>query len=624
MQYSARRALSSRVAQNEPIAMKEGGQFSPPGRAPIPVTLETDISYVLLLSRLPFLVLTQTITKRAYVNRYRLGMDAKKTSDRSGQEGGCNEDSPNYPSQWGIHWKAPTLMLLFYALSVFSAFGHHVLYLVFDGRTPTKQDWVLRAGTALATICKLFLAASVAISFSQTTWNIVRTNLLTVASLDTLFSATRIPWSLFDIELLSKAKVSLLLASVIWLTPLIPVFTPGSLTVVLKTTTVNKTMEINNLNIFNTSSGGTGSLNFISYDLLSDSRRVEPDYTGPSRGGLSIIYQSVFQGDIMKSSSPCGVNCSFSQSFTAPTYKCEDVDEYDPEAPWCYSATQKPNGTCYVDDPASKNLYFAVQKTAILIHLNWPPHMRILHFDVGCGQQSLTSQERSEMQRKLFLGHGRETGPQNARAIHEELLSIFGVSLSLEDTNTAGYGQAWIPPTGLGLVGTRFAESYPWRPPLNSLPVRNFKALLEEVTANITLSMLAVPELSYLYPENTVVELSMTGPVWTYHTVALITTYAVALALGLACLLLGVAAMVANGVCVEGEFMAILATTRNPAIDEAVGEACLGASGRSCDELKKLRLQFGDISSSTGDGRPHAGFGFRDQVRPLTKGVGYR
>jgi hypothetical protein len=46
---------------------------------------------------------------------------------------------PRPASQWGVRWKFPTLMLLFYSLAVGCGLGHHLLYPSLDGQVPKNQ-----------------------------------------------------------------------------------------------------------------------------------------------------------------------------------------------------------------------------------------------------------------------------------------------------------------------------------------------------------------------------------------------------------------------------------------------------------------------------------------------------
>jgi hypothetical protein len=109
----------------------------------------------------------------------------------------------------------------------------------------------------------------------------------------------------------------------------------------------------------------TGTLDFFETQTISG-KQVLTDYSGPSKAGLAIIYQTVYQGRIANANSVCnGANCSLVQSFGGPTYRCEDVDAKDPLAPWCYGAydlIQHPNGSC-TELPPENQLYRADNST---------------------------------------------------------------------------------------------------------------------------------------------------------------------------------------------------------------------------------------------------------------------
>jgi hypothetical protein len=97
-------------------------------------------------------------------------------------------------------------------------------------------------------------------------------------------------------------------------------------------------------------------------------------------------------------------------------------------------------------------------------------------------------------------------------AIHSTLLSIFWNNLFLDFVPQDGW--VWNPSDGLDPAGTPFVEHYPWRKPIDWLPGPNFRQQLEELSANITLSLLSVDTLSYLYPQNnTAVEVTTLRPV---------------------------------------------------------------------------------------------------------------
>ena len=154
-------------------------------------------------------------------------------------------------------------------------------------------------------------------------------------------------------------------------------------------------------------------------------------------------------------------------------------------------------------------------------------------------------------------------------------------------------GLTWEPTEGLNLAGTRFVEQTPWPKPINWLPVSNFRELFEELSENITLSMFALDNLSYLRVENdTLVQFDVTGITYAYDRQALILTYGISLVLALFALICGVFAFLENGVSMSSGFASFMATTRNPDLDRIVDDSCNGAQG-TLEEFKDVKLRFG-------------------------------
>lgn len=112
--------------------------------------------------------------------------------------------------------------------------------------------------------------------------------------------------------------------------------------------------------------------------------------------------------------------------------------------------------------------------------------------------------------------------------------------------------------------------------------------------------------------------------VWRYNPLWLAVSYFVAVALTLAAVGVGLHAMVANGYAMETNFSTFLTTTRNPDLDEVVRGSSLGASPLK-RAVRETKLRFGETvrPAGTDGGLPHAAFGFPDQIRTLRKGRQY-
>ena len=71
-------------------------------------------------------------------------------------------------------------------------------------------------------------------------------------------------------------------------------------------------------------------------------------YTKPTNRLAALISEVAYNGQIVQAPSPCGENCTFTQSFIGPTYQCVEMDPNDPSAPWCTQAalSQSSYTTC--------------------------------------------------------------------------------------------------------------------------------------------------------------------------------------------------------------------------------------------------------------------------------------
>lgn len=122
-------------------------------------------------------------------------------------------------ARWGIHWRAPVLMVFLFVAGIAFAVGHHIFYHSLDGTLVTstsQQEWTIRIGTGLAFLVKAALAASVGVAFTQYLWTVARTEAMAVGSIDAMFSMTKNPLAFINFEVLWKAKLLVLLALASW------------------------------------------------------------------------------------------------------------------------------------------------------------------------------------------------------------------------------------------------------------------------------------------------------------------------------------------------------------------------------------------------------------------------
>lgn len=121
--------------------------------------------------------------------------------------------------QTSVYWQQPTLMVLSLVCGVVLAVSHHFYYSSLHdtaASSTSTQQWAIRFGTAFAILTQACFKATVVIACVQFGWKIVHSHTLSIESLNQLFDLTNDPFSLFSIELLSKATALLVLALSVW------------------------------------------------------------------------------------------------------------------------------------------------------------------------------------------------------------------------------------------------------------------------------------------------------------------------------------------------------------------------------------------------------------------------
>jgi hypothetical protein len=106
-----------------------------------------------------------------------------------------------------------------------------------------------------------------------------------------------------------------------------------------------------------------------------------------------------------------------------------------------------------------------------------------------------------------------------------------------------------------------------------------------------------------------------------YGRTALLGAYMSALAVTIACVVVGFFALRRNGVPQNNSFSSVLMTTRNPELDRLAVGHCLGFEPLKGD-IDKVRLQFGEVEGANLRHR-HAAFGSKGSVTALSKGEDY-
>jgi hypothetical protein len=150
-------------------------------------------------------------------------------------------------------------------------------------------------------------------------------------------------------------------------------------------------------------------------------------------------------------------------------------------------------------------------------------------------------------------------------------------------------------------------------------PRQNLSTLFEELSSNVSLSLLSVDGLVHLQPQpDTSVSTDLSSTVFRYNRKALWITYGVGIAIGVISLAIGLLALFEYGASMKGGFLTVMRTTRNPTLDGISAGQTLGSEPVS-QELGEARIKFGELSRSydqegkgervAGAGPSYVGFG---------------
>ncbi|KAI0155353.1 hypothetical protein GGR57DRAFT_95136 [Xylariaceae sp. FL1272] len=248
-------------------------------------------------------------------------------------------------------WFHPSMVMYFlFVFGILGAVGHHLYYNSLQGKPADDQLFRLRYGVVLAFIAKAGLVTAVVVAFKQRIWYTMRNRVLSIEALDSLFAATEDFTALFNIEVYKQAKVAMLLAAFVWVTPFLLIITSTTLTVEMATKVENTTCPgIRTLNLSNeefenwrypSRIDGLQEVTLSLWNSTVPYGTLNPNiskpewfdyYTSPKESYTTLATLAAYdQKAIMKNGANleiCGAgwNCSYTINFTAPAYRCTEV-----------------------------------------------------------------------------------------------------------------------------------------------------------------------------------------------------------------------------------------------------------------------------------------------------------
>ena len=534
-------------------------------------------------------------------------------------------------------WGLAAVMLSLILLGICVAIAHHFANRALQNKPVDvfSQLWAKNLGTLAATIVKVCFTFTVGLAFQEALWQSLRRRPTKISSIDKLFTVETNLLGFLSWDALKTAPLPLVLATIAWTIPILPIITPGTLAVDNLTVPGSVACQVRNFTGERSQeSSFTNPYGFFQTNPTDD------HLIGPSEELNMTAVKTFVRGEILPSPSPCGVNCTFKTSFGAPAFNCSDQDN-----PPLSNRMPLYNGSI----GNTRNIY--------------PTGLNITYFNVydnnitkkyEFGQDPAAGGVRSlacqayEATYEVNVTYTNNVPTYNATilAYHDELQTLNASEQSTPGSYFRHTNMAMLASMTIGYLSgevnasnsfdsttsriqtTALANSQATRDGYSRSRLfvvqRDLATAIPELLANLTLSTMAEDRNG----TNTTCTTYTTFPAYTYDAFWLLFPYAVATALALAGASAGALAVYQTGIRTGDLFSQVLVATRNPALDALARGHSL--SSRGAKDLAGERVVLGELrgppadgGAAGGAGSGHAAFGLAHQTVRLWRGVAY-
>lgn len=233
-----------------------------------------------------------------------------------------------------LHWVAPSVMLSSFVFGLIFAIGHHFFYLIMDGQSTTghiEQQWVLRIGTGLGFLVKMFWTLAACTAYVQWFWYEIQIGSYHLWKIDTLYGAIYDLSRLFYLNAWPKHLPLVFIAVATWyvcfleiapsilttprLLPFVSIVTPGVISVESQSRGSSALIP-------------TGEVDFASICYASTYRgRLNAQNIMSTRGLGAIKSLTLTTGKVIPvTHSYPGANISYESDFYGPAMSCSVAD----------------------------------------------------------------------------------------------------------------------------------------------------------------------------------------------------------------------------------------------------------------------------------------------------------
>ena len=544
-----------------------------------------------------------------------------------------------------VFWLTPIYTITLFLAGIGLAIGHYAYLSSLAGKDSYNQQWINRFSLAIATVVKIFLTSALQVAVCQLIWRRLWKSRkgTSVDTINALFSMDTAIFSFFNADIWRDALIATLLAVGIWLMNLVSVVAPTALSVDLSTSSGSvPSCTVPTVNMTNDIPGHGLLLQHEDYTLTSFS---------PSQAANNLVNSVAANSQQATWLSPCGSNCSYMLQFEAPSLRCTSgASPYDPAANWTlYGQSLGANpwwngfgdgsnvsatdieldfveGPAYIadlnvntskfwvgissplgDDPTVSNMtasqflnmtafFCDIMNTTYDVNVTYSNSQQLLDI-IG-----LTYLNNITIPTNIWQGTFDKEDTHDADTQERTLAAIAALYLPLYNSIR---GYIIRDPRDYMLISTNIAQipalvrevnvSSVGVPTLFYIPDPGMLPHLEQLSRNLSLSLMANPQLAVTQTTTTSCSTSTTKLVWYFNRFILVAVYVPAVGFVLIGLVLAGIAVIDNGAVRDKSFSTLgLLTTRELELSQLVRGDEDGALPLSKD-VGTTKLGFGEM-----------------------------
>jgi hypothetical protein len=230
----------------------------------------------------------------------------------------------------GIHWLAPTTILVSFVAGIGLAVGHHFFYYSLHNQptADSSQQYNNAIGTAFSFLVRAALVIAISTTYWQVFWKTLHHD-LPLSTIDSLAGILGSLQEFLSLETLKASPLLVALALLAWLVPVAVIFPPATLSVI-PLHNFDRTNVI--LNAPNFTNSGVFARTSESYEGGGDLSMGPPAHSngrwdGPTSQVKRIMIGTAYQVRLPLIAAPAE-NCSFELHFYAPAVRCDEIEPH--------------------------------------------------------------------------------------------------------------------------------------------------------------------------------------------------------------------------------------------------------------------------------------------------------